>query len=209
MLEEMGKVDSTPHLIQLSSVPAEITSILPSGHKVRILARTSLTELGETLLVYEKDEGPNPDPHVVFLRSGRTLKDFSDLAEGCYTAGFKEFPLDRSHRTAALVFRCTADSSVSRFVLFAMKRESYEVIFRQEAPLGALGIWGNPGRPHLFSARTDLDLGESCVYCLHRYAIKDFAWKHDHFKQITEQTPQHAYDPNRLVEHLFFDLDYP
>lgn len=75
--------------------------------------------------------------------------------------------------------------------------------------MGALAIWGNPRRLHIFSARTDLDLGESCVYCLHRYTIKDFKWKHDRFEQVTEETPQSDYDPNRLVEHPFFDLDYP
>lgn len=209
MLEEIGKVDSTPHLIQPPSVPAEVTSILPTGYKVRILARTGLTRLGETLIVYERDEATNPDPHVLFLRSGRVLKDFTNLAEGCYTEGFKEFVVHGRRRAAATAFRCTTDGSFSRFVVFAAKGDSYEMIFRQEALLGALGMWGGPGRLHLFAARTDLDPGESCLYCLHRYTISDFVWKHDHFKRIPGQTPQPPYDPHRLVEHPFFDLDYP
>jgi len=209
MLEEMGKVDSTPQFLQPPIIPGDIAAVIPANYKVRVLVGTTLTGLGETLLVYEKDDTLNPDPHVVFLRSGRVLKEFSGLANGCFTAGFKEFRLDHKRRTAAVAFRCNGDGSVSSFVLFEANGKSYEVIFQQQAPLGAFDIYGDPRRLHVFSARTDLDIGESCVYCLHRYTIKGFAWKHHRFEQFTEETPQSAYDPNRLVEHPFFDLDYP
>jgi len=209
MLGEMGKADIIPHLLHPPSVPAEVAAVLPPGYKVRVLAQTTLAKAGEWLLVYEKDEAPNPDPHVAFMRSGRLLQVFSDLAEGCYTAGFKNLRLGRRRHVPTVAFRCAEDGSVSRFVLFAAKGDSYEVILQQEPRLGALDIYGDPRRLHVFSARTDLDRGESCVYCLHRYTIKEFAWRRGQFKQTAEQTPQPAGDPNWIVEHPFFDLDFP
>jgi hypothetical protein len=209
MLEEMGKVDSIPHRIRPTDVPPEVAAAVPYGYKARAFTPTVPTKLGGTLLVYEKDEAPNADPHIVVMRSGQIIENLSGSMEGCYTSGFKEFPLDRSRQAVGVAFRCGGDGTISRFVLFTASGESYQEIFRQDAALGALQIWGNPGRFDLFSARSDLDRGESCLYCLHRYTIRTFVWKGDHFHQAAKETPQYDNDPNVLAENPFIDFAHP
>lgn len=210
MLENMTKVDSTPHLIQPRVVPPEVAAVVPSGYKTRAFTATTPTTIGGMLLVYEKDVAPDADPHIVVVRSGQLIESLSGPMEGCYTSAFDEFPLDRSHRAVAVAFRCGSDGSVSRFVIFTTSGESYQEIFRQDATLGALMIWGgprhSPRRFTLFSARTDLDIGESCLYCRHRYTTKTFAWKSDHFRQVGKETQLYAIDASQYVENPITDF---
>ena len=209
MLEEMGKVDSTPHRIRPTNVPPDVAAVVPSGYKARAFTPAAPTKLAGTLLVYEKNEAPTADPHIVVLRFGKVIEDLSGPLEGCYTSGFIEFPLDRNRRAVGVAFRCGGDGIIARFVLFTASGETYQEIFRQDATLGALQIWGNAGRFDLFSARSDLDRGESCLYCLHRYTIRTFDWKGDHFHQTAKETPQYDNDPNVLAENPFIDIAHP
>ena len=39
-------------------------------------------------MVYEKDQAPDADPHIVVLRSGRVVENLAGPTEDCYTAGF-------------------------------------------------------------------------------------------------------------------------
>jgi hypothetical protein len=210
MLEEMGKVDSIPRQIHPPFVPAEVAAVVPSGYKARAFTAPAPTTIGGMLLVYEKDEAPDADPHIVVVHSGRVIESLTGPMEGCYTSGFIEFPLDRSRRAVGVAFRCGGDGSVSRFALFTASGESYQEIFRQDAALGALCIWGDPRHSPrqftLYSARTDLDIGESCLYCRHRYTARTFAWKGDHFREVGKGTPQNAIDASQFVENPIMDF---
>jgi hypothetical protein len=189
---------------QRTEIPPAIAALVPQGFEVVIFANTKLTPTGESLVEYEGLGGVfEEDAHVALVRSGAVVRTFSHLADGCTAAAFGEFALDETRRAAALKFRCAGDGTGALFIVIAARARGYAVVLRQETIQGRMQIFeDNPTRLWFWSARPEFDklpAEQSCVVCLHRYAIEELSWNVNRFVPVRRAVLAGYFEPNNIT----------
>jgi hypothetical protein len=187
--------------------PPDVAALLPQGTEIRVLARTRLSPIGESVVVYE-DSGEDLEvrkPILLVERSGTVLAKFKGADKGCQTASFSEFQADDMSRAAALAFRCFGDGSGTAFAILAFDRKSYK--FRAMGLVAEAKIEiteSNPARMTFWQARSDLDSQfpeDSCVWCPHRYAIQEFEWHGSRFALQSTKVTEGTFSPGIINQH--------
>jgi hypothetical protein len=187
--------------------PPDVAALLPHAKEIRVLARTRLSPIGESVVVYE-DSGEDlvvRKPVVLIERSGTVLAKFKGADKVCQTASFSEFQADDMSRAAAFAFRCFGDGSGTAFAILAFDGKSYTYHPTGLVTEGKIEIVeSNPARMILWQARSDLDSQfpeDSCVWCPHRYEIREFGWSDNGFELRTTKVTRGTFSPVTINEH--------
>ncbi len=187
--------------------PPDVAALLPQGKEIRVLARTRLSPTGESVVVYE-DSGEDlmvRRPFLLIERSGTVLAKFKGADEECQTASFSEFRADDMSRAAAFAFRCFGDDSGTAFAILAFDGKSYKLRTMGPVDEGKIEIMeSNPARMTFWQARTDLDSHfpeASCVWCPHRYEIREFGWSNHGFELKSTRVTRGTFSPRIINQH--------
>lgn len=181
-------------------VPDRLRPYVPKGSVLRAVLQTKMSQEGETLLLYDNGAGEFPTVHLHAVRDGRVVALFDGVVAG--VAGL--LPIEAQEQLVGFAYHVGFDQADTTFVVFKEKAGRYQTVFEQKTTSGQMRLLSeSPAKFEIWSAARDLDLGESCVWCPHRYRVRTYERRAKGFALVAERTTPTPLDPTSVVQKAF------
>jgi hypothetical protein len=183
------------------TIPDSLHRALPTGAVARLLQPTQLTPEGEEILVYDTGHKFEPNSHVLVIKRGERVADFSltkifekdDVGDTYALFSAAQFLTREKSNAFIAAFRNIGSGAGSIFVLVAFKGGSYQVAWQYLAQQAQLKV-RRDGRLQLWESSAD---GE-CTWCPQHYEVTSFGWKNGTASKIGHSSTKQALNPEAI-----------
>lgn len=198
----VGPFGGIPESLAPMNIPRELEPFVPKGCVLRAAFLTQMAPEGETLFLYDNGERFFPEVHLRVLHNGQTAQLFDGQVSA--VAGIQAIPNGTHGELVGFAYHEGGDEADTVFLIFATRNGAYQRVFKQQTGTGRMRITGNtPVTFQTWSAEWRLDGADSCIWCKHRYRVRNYVWRHGRFRLASQRVTRSWFDACEMSARPF------